>query len=506
MLSAAAIVPEAPRSPAREARLVVSATLLLLACLWAFVAYWALAARQEAIDRTEQVLRRADTAASEQTRRVFWRAADFLAVADQWLSDNPDADALHDARFLRLVDAFHQRTGRTVAIHLAAADGTLSALGAPLPEVKREIGDEDYFRAAVGGETRQHNIGTPAASGSNGFWQIPLAHRLSRQTKAGAALVATIQLPALLAHYEELRLRPDGAVALLRRDGRLLARAPHDERLIGESLAGGQLYREFLPRAERGFGRIERTATDAMDKYVGYSVLDDLPLVVVVSAAVDDVLAPWRRQTIAVGLLAALLSAALLVAARRLARTLGRLSARNAELELLATNDALTGVGNRRHFLSLLQHEFARARRNQLPLSLLVLDLDFFKQINDGYGHAAGDEALYAFARAGSGCLRDMDAIGRLGGEEFGVLLPNTQVEQAQAVAERIRKAVDRIAIPSEFGTVRFTASIGVTQSEVDDASIDKLLARADAALYTAKAAGRNRVIVRLAGDRHSRF
>ncbi|HEX5803216.1 MAG TPA: hypothetical protein VFY24_09330, partial [Azospira sp.] len=342
MLPATAIDPDAARKGAGEARLVVPATLLFLACLWSFVAYWALDARQETIDRTEQLLRHADAAASEQTRRVIWRTTDFLAVADQWLSDNPDADAAHDARFLRLVDAFVQRTGRTVSVHLAAEDGTLSALGTPLPDFTRALGEQDYFRAAVGGDTRQSHIGLPETSGPNGIWQIPIAHRLSRQTKTGAALVATLQLPALLSLYEEFRLRPGGAVVLLRRDGRLLARTPHDERLVGESLAGGQLYREFLPRAERGFGRIERTATDARDKYIGYSVLGDLPLVVVVSAAVEDVLAPWRRQTIAVGLLAALLSATLLVAARRLARTLGRLSARNAELELLATNDALT--------------------------------------------------------------------------------------------------------------------------------------------------------------------
>jgi diguanylate cyclase (GGDEF)-like protein len=136
----------------------------------------------------------------------------------------------------------------------------------------------------------------------------------------------------------------------------------------------------------------------------------------------------------------------------------------------------------------------------------MILDLDFFKQINDGYGHVAGDEALRAFAAAAARCLREVDAIGRIGGEEFAVLLPDTPTDQAQTVAERIRSAVSRIAIETEYGTVRFTVSVGVTQSDPADDSIDTLLARTDAALYNAKAAGRNRVIVRLAGDRHSRF
>ena len=111
----------------------------------------------------------------------------------------------------------------------------------------------------------------------------------------------------------------------------------------------------------------------------------------------------------------------------------------------------------------------------------MVLDLDFFKQINDGYGHAAGDATLRAFAAAASGCLRGMDAFGRLGGEGFGILLPSTGIAQAETVAERIRDAVAGIAIDTELGTVRFTTSIGVTQTIEGDATIDVLLARADA-------------------------
>lgn len=508
-MSARPAPPAAARTRRQEApagRFFVPVALLLLFLLWTLVAYCAFLSRQAAIENTEQVLRRTNHAAEEQTRRLFRTVEDFFVLADRWLAEDPRPDAWREAAFLRLVETFRQRTGDNVDVHLAADDGTLTSLGAPLPVFARMLGDEDFFRAAIVGDVRHLHIGVPQTSGPNGEWQIPVAHRLSRQSAAGAAFVATIRLPALLPQYEELRLRPNGAVGLLRRDGMLLARAPHDDRLMAQSLAGGQLYREFLPRAERGFGKLTRTATDAMEKFVGYSILGDLPLVVVSSAKTDEALAAWRQRMAIVGLFAAVLSAVVLLAALRAARTLNRLSARNAELESLTTTDMITGVCNRHHFLSLFQHEFVRARRHGSPLSLLVLDLDFFKQINDGYGHAVGDEALRAFARASGGCLREMDVIGRLGGEEFAVLLPNAEIDQAQAVAERIRAAVDRISIDSEFGTVRFTTSIGVTRNADQDASIDVLLTRADAALYTAKAAGRNRVIIRLAGDRHSRF
>lgn len=490
----------------RAVRFVVLMTVLFLAFLWSFVAYWAVSSRQETVDNAEQVLRRLDYAVEEQTRRLFKMVEVFLGVAEQWIADNPQADPRHDLRFLHLIETFRERTGNAIDIQLAAEDGTLFPLGPPAPPLVRDLRDKDYFRAAISGDERHFHIGTPESTGPNGLWQIPVAHRLKQRTRDGAALVAAIRLTALLSLYEEVRLRPNGAIVLLRRDGTLLARSPHDERVVGKSVAGGQLYREFLPRAERGFARLERTATDGMEKYVGYSVLGDLPLVMVVSAAVDDVMESWRRQVLIIVLLALGVSCASLLAAVRLARLLGELSVRNAELQHLATTDLMTGVHNRHHFLSLLYHEFARGRRYKVPLSLMILDLDFFKQINDGYGHAAGDEALRAFAAETTGCLRDMDAVGRLGGEEFGILLPATQVEQAETVAERIRAAVARIAIETELGTVRFTTSIGVTQTAIDDESVDAVLARADAALYNAKASGRNRVIVRLAGEIHSRF
>lgn len=485
----------------RAARPVFAAAALFLVLLWSFVAYWTVGARQEAVTGAERILRGLNHAAEEQTRRLFRTVDLFLGVADQWIADNPQRDPRSDAGFQRLIDDFRRRSGNAVDIRLAAGDGTLL----PRSAGERPLGDDDFFRAAVGGDLRHFHVGAPQASGPNGVWQIPVAHRLTQGRPDAAALVATVELSALLSLYEEVRMRPNGAVALMRRDGVLLARTPHDERLIGRSMAGGELYRELLPRAERGFGHIARATTDAQEKYVGYAALGDLPLVLAVSIPADDVLGQWRRQALIVALLAGGVSAAALLLASRLARARVELATRDAELQRLATTDPTTGAYNRHHFLSLLYREFARDRRHDTLLSLMVVDLDFFKQINDGYGHAVGDEALRALVRTAARCLREMDAIGRLGGEEFAVLLPGTRAEQAEIVAERIRGAVAGIAIETEHGTVRFTVSVGVTQGAADDASVDALLARADAALHTAKASGRNRVVVRAAGERHGR-
>lgn len=167
-----------------------------------------------------------------------------------------------------------------------------------------------------------------------------------------------------------------------------------------------------------------------------------------------------------------------------------------AELEVLASRDPLTGVSNLRHFHHLAGMELEHARRMGRTFSLMALDLDHFKRINDQHGHAAGDAALRAFAAACRTALREPDILGRLGGEEFAVALPNTGTEGAQVIAERLRKLVEdlRPALPDN-GTLNFTVSIGIASCGPDAyPSIPDLLALADGALYGAKKAGRNRV------------
>ena len=165
-------------------------------------------------------------------------------------------------------------------------------------------------------------------------------------------------------------------------------------------------------------------------------------------------------------------------------------------LEFQASHDALTGAFSRGAFLDLLGKEIERARRHDRPLSLLLLDLDHFKAVNDRHGHLVGDRVLTEFAVRVDGQLRRADVFGRYGGEEFAVLLPETPLADALLVAERIRAA---IAAPSTHGLPPCTVSIGVAQWHAGW-DTDGLLADADAALYKAKRGGRNRVLAVTAG------
>ncbi|WP_170285831.1 sensor domain-containing diguanylate cyclase [Propionivibrio limicola] len=165
------------------------------------------------------------------------------------------------------------------------------------------------------------------------------------------------------------------------------------------------------------------------------------------------------------------------------------------ELERLAQIDPLTSVLTRRHFMTLTSRELANATRYGSKLSVLMLDIDYFKQVNDTYGHQTGDTVLQRLGEIFHSVLREVDIVGRFGGEEFAVVLPQTPLLQSFEVAERLRRTVECCEIPREHGLpVKITVSIGIT--ELDDASdnIDTLLARADKALYDAKHQGRNQV------------
>lgn len=166
------------------------------------------------------------------------------------------------------------------------------------------------------------------------------------------------------------------------------------------------------------------------------------------------------------------------------------------QLRLLANNDALTGLLNRRRFLELLEQEFTRSKRYGLSLPLLVIDLDFFKRINDTYGHAFGDETLQAFAQTGSQLFRSVDVLGRTGGEEFAVFLPETPLKGAQEAAERFRSAIEKMVLESGGQSIQITISIGIALLEESTPSIQDLFSNADLALYEAKRTGRNRWVV----------
>ncbi|MDZ5649151.1 diguanylate cyclase [Nitrospirillum sp. BR 11828] len=214
---------------------------------------------------------------------------------------------------------------------------------------------------------------------------------------------------------------------------------------------------------------------------------------------------PWFRLLVLFGLLA-LLACVLAVRTEtqmRRERALGRivatrtrdLRAANAKLEQLASTDPLTGILNRRRFFELARLEWDRSRRYGHVFSVILFDLDHFKRINDTYGHFMGDEVLRAAVKEAGQACRTVDLLARFGGEEVMMLLPETDLAGARAVAERVRIGLAALEVAYDGQTAQVTASLGVAQWRGPDETLEDLLARADGALYQAKKGGRNRTV-----------
>jgi len=165
------------------------------------------------------------------------------------------------------------------------------------------------------------------------------------------------------------------------------------------------------------------------------------------------------------------------------------------ELRAMATRDPLTGIANRRHFAEMAVREVERARRHGRELTVAMIDLDHFKAVNDTYGHACGDAALRLVVEAVVGELRAADVLGRVGGEEFALLLPETGLVGGADIAERIRQRIAGRPFAWDGKDFELTTSIGVAAWDPDEPTIDPALARADKGLYAAKDQGRNHVV-----------
>lgn len=173
------------------------------------------------------------------------------------------------------------------------------------------------------------------------------------------------------------------------------------------------------------------------------------------------------------------------------------------ELEQQLKTDGLTGLKNRDHFITTARNELERHARYQQPVALLMVDIDHFKQINDTYGHLAGDEVLKAVSSVFVDMVRTSDCLARLGGEEFAVLMPQTALDAAMAAAERLRMAVAKVRCPLDEDVVAPTVSVGIAIAPDGNETLSSLMRRSDLAMYDAKGRGRNCVVV--APDRNAK-
>jgi diguanylate cyclase (GGDEF)-like protein len=373
--------------------------------------------------------------------------------------------------------------------------------------------DREYFLFHRDHPDRAPHVGPSIKSRSTGEWVMPVSRRINNLdgSFAGVAL-ATIYLDHFLKLYNSIDIGSNGVINLISADARIIIRRPFNETVIGSSVADGPLFTQLLPKADSGTATV-KSYVDGVERVVGYRRVSDYPLVVFSAMNKEEVLSNWRQETLMSTAIVILLMSILGGIGYRFIRlmkqqnhiqkellgTQDKLLEVNRTLELLALEDALTGLANRRQFDLFTHAEMGRAKRGQTTLALLMIDVDHFKRFNDWYGHLVGDECLRAIsAIIKENIRRPGDLAARYGGEEFAVVLPGTDYVGAFLVAEKIRNAVLQAQIEhtdSTEGTV--TVSIGVSAcSPRPEDTPEALIGAADKALYVAKTSGRNMSVI----------
>lgn len=366
--------------------------------------------------------------------------------------------------------------------------------------------DREYF---IHHRERADNdlyIGKAIYSRSTGDLVIPVSRRIDNPDGSfGGVALATLRVSYFVRFYESFDVGDAGIIILALQDGTLLVRRPFLPDAIGASLAKGLVFSELLRQAPAGTA-IFHGQVDGMERLFSYRQLADYPLVVETGISTRSITAPWLDQVARSAMVVVAMIVGLVLFAQALIRRIESGALAEEELRLahdaleqLAMVDGLTGLANRRRLDALLPIEASRARRQGTPLGIVMFDIDHFKRYNDRYGHPAGDQCIKAVAQVVAAfARRPGDLAARYGGEEMTLLLPDSNEANTRAIAEQVCLAVRELGIRhegSELGLVTLSAGIHAYDPSPNDGTPDgHLLRAADEALYSAKAAGRDRV------------
>ncbi|QGZ43341.1 diguanylate cyclase (GGDEF)-like protein [Pseudoduganella flava] len=491
-------------------RPVILAAALASAIVVGFSSWFVAHGRQTEIGQAEVASSNVARMVGVQVEAAMQLAGMALAdIAERVAQDGDDAAAQ-----ARLTAHLGELAGTFPDLHglfVYRADGAwfATSLGR---HMKGNNADREYFQYHQAHRGTAVHFGKPVKSRSTGLWVMPLSRGIySGDGRFLGVAVVTLRINFFERIYDELNIGDQGTVLLMLSDGTVVYRRPFDEKLIGTDLSRGNIYNELRTRSVGSAFLVAKV--DGLVRLYSFRRLEQVPILVAVGRTKDDILGNWRRSSTLIGAAALLICAIFAAFAAKLIRQLlireeldrqlrvraGELEQHNIGLHALAHTDQLTQLANRRRFDELLAQELRRAERGGTTVSLLLMDLDFFKQFNDQYGHVAGDDCLRRTASVlAAEIVRSGDLAARYGGEEFAVIMPNTGPAGAIAVAERIRLSLAALRIPHQHSaTGVVTASFGVATAgpaRTGAYAPADLIEQADRQLYAAKNNGRNKV------------
>ena len=346
-----------------------------------------------------------------------------------------------------------------------------------------DVSEREYFSHHARTPHSTLHVGDPLRSivhRDRWFFAVSEALRGSDGT-IRHVLVAVIDIEPLRDQIRSPLALPGSSQALLAENGTVFTRLPDHEHHVGKKITRPLELGPEKPSATM----LARSQLDGRDRILSFEHLADYPIIAAGSVTIDELLAEWNQRTSLLFVLWLVFSGATLWISQRENRL-------HRQQQEIINIDPLTGIRNRRAILSTASSTLARSTDRAGQLSLLMIDADHFKQINDQFGHLAGDDVLRQLSQVLRTSIRATDIVGRYGDEEFLVLMPDTRPDGALRVAEKLRQAVaDQITQPAPV-----TISIGIATASDHDGTLDHTLGRADRALYAAKAAGRNCVKV----------
>ena len=393
-----------------------------------------------------------------------------------------------------------QTLRRFKSLTVYGEDGTL--LGSSLPGHRYKVNGKDlsFFRHHSTSASNSWYFGPLIRDPLGSDWILTISRRFSRADGSfGGVVVASIPHLYFSSFFGRFDVGARGTITLFHTDGTLLSRYPSREAAIGRNTAYEPWFK--IGVATGAFEYL--SPIDGLQRIGGYQRNHIFPIGVLASVSREEALAGWNREFIFRTIGVSLLVTVIACLGWSLSWQLKRREKAEAELSVLAATDGLTGLANRRTFDKALEAEWLRAARHNMPLSLLLMDIDRFKRFNDSYGHQAGDKCLQMVARILAGAMkRPGDLVARYGGEEIAMLLPATNQDGAAAVAEDVRSRVEALAIPHDgnLPACVLTISIGTAtlrpSFELVNADPKMLISLADQALYQAKLKGRNQVSI----------
>jgi diguanylate cyclase (GGDEF)-like protein len=470
-----------------------SGTLALIVCVCAALIgteAWQLWRVYEAnIDQTEIVTANTARSMAEQADTTIKTADTVVAT----LVERVEAEGTGPESRIRFYHLMTSLAAALPAIHeMGITDSRGNAIVKSLVAEPHGLNyaEREYFRFHSTHTDRGPFIGERIKSKIDGTTNITVTRRYNSPDGSFAGVVVTsVSMTFFQRLFDQLQGRSGGVVALFADDGSILARSPPS--LNGEDTVGDELEKQM--RDHPGGGSVAyRSGIDGLRRYGSYQHLRQYPLSTLVAQSEWDMERSWRVELRSHAVILACVLVVVVVLGGCAIRATRKLNAQ-------ASQDGLTGLANRRSFDETIDREGRRAERSGQPVSLIMIDIDHFKDYNDSYGHPGGDECLRAITRTIQGCLRRTgDLAARYGGEEIGVVLPGSDVRSAHALAEKMRLAVRGLALrhaPCIGGLVTFSAGVATYVPGSGAGEWTALIGDADAALYAAKAGGRDRVI-----------